>query len=80
MLTRSFLYRIAMMPSPEDQRSKAKHSPVNRLVKRCLETNKPVDEPNVITCRCKNCWSYLCELEDSATCEHGFLVGCPKCV
>lgn len=22
---------------------------------------------------------YLCELEDAATCEHGFLVGCPSC-
>lgn len=22
---------------------------------------------------------YLCELEDEATCEHGFLVGCPFC-
>jgi len=45
----------------------------------CLETGEPVKAQNVISCRCANCFSYLCELEDAATCEHGFLVGCAIC-
>lgn len=47
--------------------------------KLCLETDKPVAEPTVITCRCKNCWDYLCDLEAEAICEHGFLAGCHTC-
>lgn len=46
---------------------------------RCLVTGKPVDEPKVCTCRCANCWEYLCDLENAAYCPHGFLVGCPTC-
>lgn len=48
-------------------------------VRRCLEADQPVNEQGVVTCRCKNCWDYLCDLEDAATCEHGFLVGCHTC-
>ena len=45
--------------------------------KRCLITGKSVKETGI--CECKNCWEYICELEDAATCEHGFLVGCGIC-